>query len=77
MFTQMPNFFENFLLAQQCGFRKGYNTQHCLLSLLQKWKCTFDRGEIIGALMSDMAHSACCCWRYQWRNNVMQWCKNI
>ena len=35
MFIQMSAFFEDIVNKQQCGFRKGYNTQQCLLKM---WK---------------------------------------
>ena len=31
MFKQMSEYFESFLSKYQCGFRKGYSSQHCLL----------------------------------------------
>ena len=31
LFEQMSGFFDNFLSEQQCGFRKRYSTQYCLL----------------------------------------------
>ena len=34
----MTVYFDMFLLDQQCGFRKGYSRQDCLLNLLEKWK---------------------------------------
>ena len=27
-----------FLSKYQCGFRKGYYAQHCLLAMIEKWK---------------------------------------
>ena len=38
MFKQMSAFCEDIFNKQQCGFRKGYNTQQCLLKMLEKWK---------------------------------------
>ena len=38
MSKQLSNFFKNILSKFQCGFRKGYSTQHCLLIILEKWK---------------------------------------
>ena len=35
MFAQMSTFFDNIFSNQQCGFRKGYSTQHCLLVMLE------------------------------------------
>ena len=36
MFMQMSSFFEDTFSKQQCGFRRGYNTQQCLLKTLEK-----------------------------------------
>ena len=30
LFEQISVYFDKFLSGQQCGFRKGYSTQHCL-----------------------------------------------
>ena len=30
--------FDKILPSKQCGFRKGYNVQHCLIALIEKWK---------------------------------------
>ena len=60
MFAQMSSFFENFLSKQQCGFRKGYNTQQCLLALLEKWKQAVDSGQVFGALLTDLSKAFDC-----------------
>ena len=31
------------LSKYQCGFRKGYSSQHCLLIMLEKWRATLDK----------------------------------
>ena len=38
MFAQISAFFDNVFSKYQCGFRKGYSTQHCNLEMLEKWK---------------------------------------
>ena len=35
---------DKFLSKYQCGFRKGYNVQHCLLAMTEKWKKVVDNG---------------------------------
>ena len=52
---QMSRFFDNFLSEQQCSFRKGYNVQHCLFNLLEKWGNTVDKGKSFGALLTDLS----------------------
>ena len=51
---------ETFFLKQQCGFRKGYRTQYCLLSMLEKWKSAIDKGKYFGALLTDLSKAFDC-----------------
>ena len=44
----------------QCGFRKGFGTQQCLLTLLEKWKNAVDKGKIFGALLTDLSKAFDC-----------------
>ena len=38
LYDQIQKLFENILSKYQCSFRKGYNAQHCLITLIEKWK---------------------------------------
>ena len=60
MFAQMSSLFDNFLSKQQCGFRKGYSTQQCLLALLEKWERAVDSGQMFGALLTDLSKAFDC-----------------
>ena len=51
----MSVYFDKFLSDQQCRFRKGYSTQHCLLNLLEKWKNSVDKGKSFGALLTNLS----------------------
>ena len=42
MFKQISEYFEPTISKFQCGFRKGFSAQHCLQSILEKWKSTVD-----------------------------------
>ena len=42
LYDQMSEFFGNIFSKYQCGFRKGYSTQHCLLVMIEKWKKVVD-----------------------------------
>ena len=55
MFEQMSQFFENIFSKYQCGFRKGFSTQQCLLAMLEKWKRSVDNSKMIGALLTDLS----------------------
>ena len=60
MFAQIFSFYDDFLSKQQCGFRKGYNAQHFLLVLLEKWKRLVDSGQMFGALLADFSNAFDC-----------------
>ena len=41
-------FFENKCSRYQCGFRKGFNTQNALLSMIEKMLVVRDKKEVYG-----------------------------
>ena len=43
----MEAYFETILSPNQCGFRKGFSAQHCLISLIENGK----KVSIMGALL--------------------------
>ena len=38
-----------------CGYRKGYSLQHALLSMLEKWKMSLDKGGYGGGVLMDLS----------------------
>ena len=56
----MQPYFENLLFRFQCGFRKSYNAQHCLMVLIEKWKKCVDNGGAFGALLTDLSKAFDC-----------------
>ena len=55
MFAQISAFFDNVFSKYQCGFWKGYSTQHCNLKMLEKWKKCVGKGKVFGALLTDLS----------------------
>ena len=51
---------DKFLSKYQCGFRKRYNAQHCLLAMIEKWKKAVDNGNVFGALLTDLSKAFDC-----------------
>ena len=51
---------DKFLCKYQCVFRKGYNAQHCLLAMMEKWKKAVDNGSVFGALLMDLSRAFDC-----------------
>ena len=60
IFRQISNYMESFLSKYQCRFRKGFSTQHCLLFMLEKWKCAVDNGKVFGILLTDLSKAFDC-----------------
>ena len=44
----------------QCGFRKGFSIQHCLLVMKEKWRKCLDKGVISGAILTDLSKAFDC-----------------
>ena len=57
---QLSNHFDNILSKFQCGFRKGYSPQHCLLLMIDKWKKAVDNNKVFGALLTDLSKAFDC-----------------
>ena len=57
---QLSNHFDNILLKFQCGFKKGYSPQHCLLLPIDKWKKANDNSKVFGALLTDLSKTFDC-----------------
>ena len=60
MNKQLSIYFEVILSKFQCGFRKGFSTQHCLLLMLEKWKRAVDNNKVFGALLTDLSEAFDC-----------------
>ena len=60
LYNQMHTYFDNILSKYQCGFRKGFNAQHYLVSMIEKWKESADNGGAFGALKTDLTKAFHC-----------------
>ena len=60
IYDQIQLFFDSVLSKYQCEFRRGYNPQHCLVSLIEKWKKSVDNGGAFGALLTDLSKAFYC-----------------
>ena len=60
MYQQLYEHFNSILPPKQCGFRKGYSAQHCLLVMLEKFKESRDKGEEFGAFFTDLSKGEKC-----------------
>ena len=55
MYIQIESFMEDKLPKLLTGFRKNYNTLHCLSNILEKWKNTFDKSGFVCAMFMDLS----------------------
>ena len=60
LYDQIQVFFESILSKYQCGFRRGYNAQHCVMTLIEKWKKSADNGGAFSALFTDLSKAFDC-----------------
>ena len=57
---QLSNHFDNILSKFQCGFRKGYSPQHCLLLMIDNWKKAVDNNKVFGAVITNLSKAFDC-----------------
>ena len=56
----MYEYFDKIFSKHLCGFRKGQNTQHCLLFMLESLKKALDKGFFTGILLTDLSKAFDC-----------------
>ena len=61
---QLNEYFAKFLSKFQCGFRKGFSTQHCLLVMIEKLRKIRDEKGVFAAVLTDLS-KACDCILHQ------------
>ena len=60
MYNQIYPYFLTILSKFQCGFSKGFNAQHCLLEMIEKWRKTLDGGGEMRAVLTDLSKAFDC-----------------
>ena len=55
MQKQIHDFIISFLSPYLCGYRKGFNTQHALLTLAENWRKSLDNKGFSGAILMDLS----------------------
>ena len=55
MQNQIVRFIEDILYVHMCGNRKGYSTQHALLTLVERWKRILDGHGHAGAIITGLS----------------------
>ena len=57
---QITDFMGPLLSKYQCGFRRGFSAQNCLLAMLEKWTSSVDKGKAFGVLLTDLSKAFDC-----------------
>ena len=60
LYDQMYKYFNHILSKWQCGFRKGFSTQHCLLVMTEKWRKCLDKEGVSRAILTDLSKAFDC-----------------
>ena len=60
MYNQLYEYFDNILFPSQCGCQKGFNAQHCLLVMIEKFKEAIDKGYEFCVLLTDLSKAFDC-----------------
>ena len=55
MQKQINDFIISFLSPYLCGYRKVFNTQHALLTLVENWRKRFDNKRFCGEMLIDLS----------------------
>ena len=60
LYNQMQTYFELILSKYQCRFCKGFNAQHCPVSMIERWKESVYNGGAFGTLTTDLSKASGC-----------------
>ena len=55
MYNQISPYFDSVFSKFQCGFWKGFNAQHYLLRMVEKWRKTLDEDGEAGAVLTNLS----------------------
>ena len=60
MHDNMSDYFNDVLSKFQCGFRKGFGAQNCLLFMIETIRKTRDNHGVLAAVMTDLSKAFDC-----------------
>ena len=58
--NQLYEYFNDKLFPSQCGFRKGYSSEHSLLIMTEKLKESVEKGSGFGAILTGVSKALNC-----------------
>ena len=60
LYNQLYTYFDDVLSNSQCGFRKGFSAQHCIIVMLEKWRKSIDNKACSWVLLTDLSKAFDC-----------------
>ena len=60
IYNRLYDYFDKILFPSQCGFCKGYNSQHCLIAMLENFNKSADNGNEFVVLSTDLTKTFDC-----------------
>ena len=60
IFNQISSCIDSFLSPFLSGFRQGFNTQHCLIVMIERWRKALDNNCEVGAILTDLSKAFDC-----------------
>ena len=60
MQNQIYPYLNKIFSKYQCGFRKGFSAQHCLIAMIEKWRQSLDSGGQAAAVLTDLLKAFDC-----------------
>ena len=60
LYSQINAYMDSKLSIYQCGFRKGFSSQQCLLLMIERWRQSIDKNGKCGSLLTDLSKAFDC-----------------
>ena len=60
MHDQISTKMDGILSSKLCGYRKGFASQHALISMIEQWKKSLDQNGFAGAVLMDLSKAFDC-----------------
>ena len=60
MYIQLSEYFDSLLATNQCGFRKDFSSQYCLVVMFENFEEAIDRGNQFCALLTNLSKAFDC-----------------
>ena len=60
LYDQIYAYTDSILSKAQCGFKKGFSTQHSVIAMIEKWRSNLDQGGICAVLFTDLSQAFDC-----------------